>query len=105
VHYVFEAQLKKIKKDELVNNQESWMMLKNYVSSVVLIMIKHYTKINVNRTQYEAITTTSDKRTEWRKPILIDLHNLDQQTADINVTCEGGTTVAKEINIRAFINW
>jgi len=79
------------------------MMLKNYVSSVVLIMIKHYVGININRTQYEA--TITDNRMEWRKPILINLHNLDQHTADINVTCEGGTKVAKEINIKAFMNW
>lgn len=103
VHNVFEAQLKKVKKDILVNNQASWMMLKDYVSSVVLIMIKHYVKINVNRVQYEAAVT--EKRTEWRKPILIDLHNLDQHTADVNVMCEGGTKVAKEIDIKAFMNW
>lgn len=100
VHYVFEAQLKKVKKDILVNDQASWMMLKDYVSSVVLIMIKHYAKINVNRVQYEA-----DKKTEWRKPILTDLHNLDQHTADVNVMCEGETKVAKEIDIKAFMNW
>jgi hypothetical protein len=103
--HVFESQLKKIEKDEFINDQASWMMLKNYVSSVVLIMIKHYVKLNVDRTRYDANTTSSDNRTEWRSAILMDLHYLDRQTTDISVTCEGGTKAAKEIDIKAFMNW
>jgi hypothetical protein len=91
--------------DELVNNQESWIMLKNYVSNIVLIMIKHYIRINVSRIQYEDKLTTTDNRIEWRRPILSDLHSLDSQTADVNVICEGGTKIAKEIDVKAFMNW
>ena len=49
VHKVFDAQLKKVKRDELVNDQVSWTILKNYVSGVVLIMIKHYVKLMLHK--------------------------------------------------------
>ncbi|CAB5371850.1 unnamed protein product [Rhizophagus irregularis] len=102
---VFQSQIKKVKKVELVNDHTSWSLLKNFISNVVFIMVKHYVKLNVNRTEYYDDEITSDKRTDWRRTILADLHELDRQTVDVNVTCEGGTTFAKEIDIRTFMNW
>jgi hypothetical protein len=102
---VFQSQIKKVKKVELVNDHISWSLLKNFISNVVFIMVKHYVKLNVNRTEYYDDEITSDKRTDWRRTILADLHELDRQTVDVNVTCEGETTFAKEIDIRTFMNW
>jgi hypothetical protein len=62
---VFQSQIKKIKKVELVNDQVSWTTLKNYVSNVVLIMIKHYVKLNIDRAKYNSDEITSDNRTDW----------------------------------------
>jgi len=70
------------------------MLLKNYVSGIVFIMIRHYTTLGITRAQYEAETTTTNSRTEWRRPILT-----------VQVTCERGTTFAKQVNIKAFMNW
>ena len=81
------------------------MLLKNYVSGIVFIMIRHYTTLGITRAQYEAETITTNSRTEWRRPILTDLHRLDRQTVDVQVTCERGTTFAKQVNIKAFMNW
>lgn len=105
VIHVFGIQLKKVKKDVLIKDQLSWTTLKNYIVNVVLIMIRHYVKLNINRTQYNANTTTSSNQIEWRNPILVDLHNLDRKTVDIVVTCEGGTSIAKEIDIKVFMDW
>jgi hypothetical protein len=105
VIHVFGIQLKKVKKDVLVKDQTSWKKLKNYIINVVLIMIRHYVKLNIDRTQYNANTTTSSSRTEWQNPILVDLHNLDRKTVDIVVMCEGGTNIAKEIDVKTFMDW
>ncbi|CAB5358820.1 unnamed protein product [Rhizophagus irregularis] len=102
---VFQSQIKKVKKVELVNDHTSWSLLKNFISNVLFIMVRHYVKLNVNRTEYYDDEITSNKRTDWRHTILADLHELDRQTVDVNVTCEGGTTFAKEIDIRTFMNW
>jgi hypothetical protein len=39
------------------------------------------------------------------KSYLVDLHNLDRNTVDIAVICEGGTSIAKEIDIKVFMDW
>ncbi|CAB5383598.1 unnamed protein product [Rhizophagus irregularis] len=62
---VFQSQIKKVKKVELVNDHTSWSLLKNFISNVVFIMVKHYVKLNVNRTEYYDDEITSDKRTDW----------------------------------------
>ena len=103
VIHVFEAQLKKIKRDKLVNDQVSMDLLQNYISDVVLLMINHYTTIGVTHAQYEAVNT--NERTGWRRSILTDLNNLDRTTVDVQVLCEGGTTFAKQIDIRGYMNW
>ncbi|CAB4439180.1 unnamed protein product [Rhizophagus irregularis] len=102
---VFEPQLRKVKRDELVTNYDSWSLLKDYIADVVLLMIKHYTIINITHTQYEAATVTTNDQTAWRRLILTKLHDLDRKTIDVEVVCEGGTTFAKEIDIKAFMNW
>ncbi|CAB5380324.1 unnamed protein product [Rhizophagus irregularis] len=50
-----------VKKVELVNDHTSWSLLKNFISNVVFIMVKHYVKLNVNRTEYYDDEITSDK--------------------------------------------
>ncbi|CAB4425944.1 unnamed protein product [Rhizophagus irregularis] len=62
---VFEPQLRKVKRDELVTNHNSWRLLKDYIADVVLLMINHYTIINVTHTQYKAATVTTNDRTAW----------------------------------------
>ncbi|PKB93365.1 hypothetical protein RhiirA5_441485 [Rhizophagus irregularis] len=58
---VFQSQIIKVKKVELVNDHTSWSLLKNFISNVVFIMVKHYVKLNVNRTEYYDDEITSDK--------------------------------------------
>jgi len=103
--HIFEPQLKRIKRDELANNQVSQDLLKKYISAIVLLMVKHYITIGITRIQYEKETVTTNERAGWRRSILTELHDLDRETVDVQVICEGGTTFANQINIKAYMNW
>ncbi|EXX64309.1 hypothetical protein RirG_143970 [Rhizophagus irregularis DAOM 197198w] len=75
---IFEPQLKQIKKDRLLEDQSSLIMLKNYLVEVILIMVCYFVCKNVDLTIYN--NATKIRRTEWRSAILGDLHALDHMT-------------------------
>ncbi|CAB4432431.1 unnamed protein product [Rhizophagus irregularis] len=100
---IFEPQLKQIKKDRLLEDQSSLIMLKNYLVEVILIMVCYFVRKNVDLTIYN--NATKIRRTEWRSAILGDLHALDHMTVDLHVISESGITIAQDINIRGHMNW
>ncbi|CAG8735324.1 11595_t:CDS:2, partial [Rhizophagus irregularis] len=65
---IFEPQLKQIKKDRLLEDQSSLIMLKNYLVEVILIMVCYFVCKNVDLTIYN--NATKIRRTEWRSAIL-----------------------------------
>ncbi|CAB5207993.1 unnamed protein product [Rhizophagus irregularis] len=100
---IFEPQLKQIKKDRLLEDQSSLIMLKNYLVEVILIMVCYFVRKNVDLTIYN--NATKIRRTEWRSAILGDLHALDHMTVDLHIISESGITIAQDINIRGHMNW
>jgi hypothetical protein len=77
---IFEPQLKQVKKDRLLEDQSSLMMLKNYLAEAILIMICYFVRKNIDHTMYN--NATKIRRTEWRSAMLGDLHVLDHMTVD-----------------------